>query len=356
MPALMTWGGVAFAVLGVLVIVAGMPDRWSGLGMGSDLLHAGATLLAGGLIVAALGQVLRGLRDIADRVEEAGFGSAGRTSIDDERAEQTPVPLPRAAAAAAPATATAAAAPAAAPRPGDLVAKLEAEMQAEAAKRPEARAQQAAPAPPPSSPPQQQRDNRDPLSRALRDRAAAPRPERDTPAQPDAQRATPRPPLPEPSARKETPAEEPAEERAPEPRRETPRWMRKQQNPQPSPESPPLPPLPETVPVRPTRPLAASATVPPPRVREPHAIPQYESIPRRRREPEPQPAHEEEPGLVVRSGIIGGMAYTLYSDGSIEAELPIGTVRFGSLAELQEHVKRAGAEPDGDFKGPAGDR
>ncbi len=55
----------------------------------------------------------------------------------------------------------------------------------------------------------------------------------------------------------------------------------------------------------------------------------------------------------MRSGIIGGMAYTLYSDGSIEAELPMGTVRFNSLAELQEHVTRTGAEADVEFSGPA---
>jgi hypothetical protein len=53
---------------------------------------------------------------------------------------------------------------------------------------------------------------------------------------------------------------------------------------------------------------------------------------------------------VVRSGVIGGMAYTLYADGSIEAELPIGTVRFGSIADLQDHVTRTGAEADVDFK------
>jgi hypothetical protein len=69
-------------------------------------------------------------------------------------------------------------------------------------------------------------------------------------------------------------------------------------------------------------------------------------------QPEPLP-EEDAVASVVRSGIIGGMAYTLYSDGSIEAELPIGTVRFNSLGELQEHVKRAGAEADGDFRGPA---
>jgi hypothetical protein len=55
---------------------------------------------------------------------------------------------------------------------------------------------------------------------------------------------------------------------------------------------------------------------------------------------------------IVRSGIIGGMAYTLYSDGSIEAELPIGTVRFASVEELQEHVSQTGEDADVDFGGP----
>jgi hypothetical protein len=54
---------------------------------------------------------------------------------------------------------------------------------------------------------------------------------------------------------------------------------------------------------------------------------------------------------VVRSGIIHGMAYTLYADGSIEAELPIGTVRFASIEELQDHVSRTGDEADVDFAG-----
>jgi hypothetical protein len=54
---------------------------------------------------------------------------------------------------------------------------------------------------------------------------------------------------------------------------------------------------------------------------------------------------------VVRSGIISGMAYTLYTDGSIEAELPIGTVRFSSIEELQDHVSQTGEEADVDFGG-----
>ncbi|HSI42427.1 MAG TPA: hypothetical protein VLA00_17920 [Xanthobacteraceae bacterium] len=48
--------------------------------------------------------------------------------------------------------------------------------------------------------------------------------------------------------------------------------------------------------------------------------------------------------VVLKSGIIGGMAYKLYSDGSIEAELPDGQLRFASLQELREHVTRN--EPD----------
>jgi hypothetical protein len=42
---------------------------------------------------------------------------------------------------------------------------------------------------------------------------------------------------------------------------------------------------------------------------------------------------------VVKSGVVDGMAYTLYADGSIEANLPEGTVRFSSIAELRAHIE-----------------
>jgi hypothetical protein len=32
------------------------------------------------------------------------------------------------------------------------------------------------------------------------------------------------------------------------------------------------------------------------------------------------------------------MAYTLYSDGSIEAELPQGIMRFATIEELRNHL------------------
>jgi hypothetical protein len=41
---------------------------------------------------------------------------------------------------------------------------------------------------------------------------------------------------------------------------------------------------------------------------------------------------------ILKSGVVDGMAYSLYSDGSIEAELPEGTMRFGSIDELRAHL------------------
>jgi hypothetical protein len=47
------------------------------------------------------------------------------------------------------------------------------------------------------------------------------------------------------------------------------------------------------------------------------------------------------PVSILKSGVVDGMAYTLYSDGSIEAQLPQGTLRFGSIAELRNHIEQS---------------
>jgi hypothetical protein len=44
---------------------------------------------------------------------------------------------------------------------------------------------------------------------------------------------------------------------------------------------------------------------------------------------------------ILKSGVVDGMAYTLYSDGSIEAQLPQGTLRFGSITELRNHIEQS---------------
>jgi hypothetical protein len=47
------------------------------------------------------------------------------------------------------------------------------------------------------------------------------------------------------------------------------------------------------------------------------------------------------PLSVLKSGVVDGMAYTLYSDGSIEAQLPQGTLRFGSITDLRNHIEQS---------------
>jgi hypothetical protein len=43
---------------------------------------------------------------------------------------------------------------------------------------------------------------------------------------------------------------------------------------------------------------------------------------------------------ILKSGVIDGMAYTLYTDGSIEAELPDGMMRFASIDDLRAYLER----------------
>jgi hypothetical protein len=67
--------------------------------------------------------------------------------------------------------------------------------------------------------------------------------------------------------------------------------------------------------------------------------------PREEPKPAPQPAlspKTEEPPAILKSGVIDGMAYTLYTDGSIEAQLPQGLIRFASIDELRAHLENQG--------------
>jgi hypothetical protein len=54
---------------------------------------------------------------------------------------------------------------------------------------------------------------------------------------------------------------------------------------------------------------------------------------------EPPSLEQARVPAILKSGIVDGMPYTLYADGSIEAKLPQGTVRFGSIAELRAHIE-----------------
>jgi hypothetical protein len=73
-------------------------------------------------------------------------------------------------------------------------------------------------------------------------------------------------------------------------------------------------------------------------------------IPPQRRSPRPPPApapeasgaparNGDQPAVtVLKSGVVDGMAYSLYSDGSIEAQMPEGMMRFASIDELRAHL------------------
>jgi hypothetical protein len=77
---------------------------------------------------------------------------------------------------------------------------------------------------------------------------------------------------------------------------------------------------------------SASAGMAPPPVRP---------APRPAPPPAPKPAAPQNgtaATTVYRSGVIDGMAYSLFMDGSIEAELPTGRARFGTIDELQKYL------------------
>jgi hypothetical protein len=63
--------------------------------------------------------------------------------------------------------------------------------------------------------------------------------------------------------------------------------------------------------------------------------------PKRDLAPAPAPEAQSAPVAILKSGVVDGMAYTLYVDGSIEAELPQGTLHFASINELREHLAKS---------------
>ena len=88
-----------------------------------------------------------------------------------------------------------------------------------------------------------------------------------------------------------------------------------------------------------------AAQQPPAPAVEPVLTPEPVQFQFREPAPEPRPAAPapEAPATVsiLKSGVVDGMAYTLYSDGSIEAQLPRGTLRFGSITELRIHIEQS---------------
>jgi hypothetical protein len=85
------------------------------------------------------------------------------------------------------------------------------------------------------------------------------------------------------------------------------------------------------------RPRAAppqrSSSRPPPAPAEANPVPA-----RPDRRPPVMRSEDPAPVTILKSGVVDGMAYSLYSDGSIEAQMPEGMMRFGSIDELRSHL------------------
>jgi hypothetical protein len=99
----------------------------------------------------------------------------------------------------------------------------------------------------------------------------------------------------------------------------------------PSPAPAAMPAVQPSIAAEPTLPLEPPPPPLPAQMREPYAPSQGNGA-----DATPMPV----PVSILKSGIVDGMAYTVYSDGSIEAQLPEGTLRFKSITELRNHVEQ----------------
>ncbi|MBR1122047.1 DUF308 domain-containing protein [Bradyrhizobium lablabi] len=95
---------------------------------------------------------------------------------------------------------------------------------------------------------------------------------------------------------------------------------------------PPAPPTFEDAWPKPERAARPGEAPPPRRTRMPPPAAAEGSV------PPPAPREPTPQVTVLKSGVVDGMAYSLYSDGSIEAQMPEGMMRFASIDELRAHL------------------
>lgn len=380
--------GAALAVLGIVfgLIGFGSAETTSGAG----LMMVGSSFFVGGLLMVALGFILRILTDIADKLE----GAVHFEPLEDEHPvlrtetvaaalavdadvpavppyeEPAPVRPPQELAPLdlAPLDETreppawfGRKRPSAPPRAGEAAFEAEPEFEPEpafapesepeaeplppfrsplpGAARPEARRAEPPRVEPPRQEPVRQEPPRQEAPRNEPPRVDALRPEplrpeslrtepfRLEPARPEPPRVEPvrhepSPPMPSPAV--PSPAEPSPSESA---RRELPGFLRTTAGVGHAPNRPVSEPEDEEAPVASER---------EPFLPEPEPEPSSFLSDNDLLAEEPAPA---EPSVtVLKSGTIGGMSYTLYSDGSIEADLPDGVLRFASLQALRDHV------------------
>ena len=85
---------------------------------------------------------------------------------------------------------------------------------------------------------------------------------------------------------------------------------------------------------------ARGSEIPPSRRSSRAATVEPTAVPVERNSLQPRRTEDHSAVTVLKSGVVDGMAYSLYSDGSIEAQMPEGLMRFASLEELTAHIER----------------
>ena len=324
--------GILVALAGVTTIILGIPINEFSLG--STLIIAGATALTGGLVLIGLSTVVSELNHLGEALRARPTARPGRTAAEaPEPVAAAPAPAPVAAAPVA----TAAAPPPSA-RPAAPQVPASARARAEASLRdlgpPEPR-QPAAPSAVEVS-----------AAAIERLRSSIPRAERGRPEPSVVAELDEVPLSPNGAAPHSQPSRAPVAETAPEPKAEgaaragdaTAAEALKASR---------LDFLFRSKPVRQAPSESFDAVWPAEgqaaKSASRDAEPRFDRSARPAAEApqyaEPAPAPAGEPAAILKSGVVDGMAYTLYADGSIEAKLPHGTVRFGSIAELRAHIE-----------------
>jgi hypothetical protein len=335
-PLVMSLGVVA-VVIGLGVIAFGVPIKEFGLG--NALIMAGTTAASAGMVVLALAAVLRALERLHDTLtashaatsylEEASPGGS-RTAPSFEPPPPAPAPGEWQQAAPPPSLRSDDAPPperSGSPRPA----------RSSWSTRPADEAgRQEPPAPAPRAPA--------PALRAERDQAALPRtqPRADRPREP----LLKAPPLGAERRRERADASgaaDGADEYAPPPagspeRRRMFGWTRRsvarrasaeaagEQPGEPGPDETNEPPA-----------LEFRAARREEESREPPRSPAGRQPAARRLQQDPGGAVE-----VLKTGTVDGMSYTLYTDGSIDAEFKEGKIRFASIEDLRRHLEEQG--------------
>jgi hypothetical protein len=303
---------------------------------GNTLIIAGTTTMVGGLIIFGLGAAVAQLQRVADELAarslrpgesfDAHESPAAEEHPFPPKHEEEHEPSPLAAARVEPAKAPAEPPPL--PIPEEPRAT-----RPELPSFPPRRRPVPPPAPPPFGGSSVPETHEEPVSARWR------RPPPPPPA----------PPLPpEPSkpanfddmwpAKEMAPPPEPHFGAEPEPELRVEAGMPEPSAPEPPPPMREPPPVRETPPFLRREPPSLRETVPPP-LREVSPQPVRDVAP-----PSPEPAMAAgtpRAVAILKSGVVDGMGYTLYVDGSIEAELPQGTLRFSSINELREHLEKS---------------